>query len=186
MRPSSLPATQKLAAAAVEGSPLALTTDTRSATAASLPATAPPDAAPTEDAPVSAAEASKAGVLAKRRAHLGPNLALFFQEDPLHIVRGSGCQLFDGEGNAYLDWCAAGVLRGCGQACCSWCSCGCCSIKGQCANRLTNNMWAGRFSATAAYLPPPPAAAACCPAASTMCRTSATRTPASPRRWHSS
>jgi hypothetical protein len=97
MRPSSLPEAQKLAAAAAEGSPLALTADARCATAASLPATAPADDAPT-------AAAAKSAVLAKRRAHLGPNLALFFEEDPLHIVRGSGCQLFDGEGNAYLDW----------------------------------------------------------------------------------
>lgn len=46
---------------------------------------------------------SKEEILAKRRQHLGPNVALFFKEDPLHIVRARGCELFDAEGNAYLD-----------------------------------------------------------------------------------
>lgn len=36
-------------------------------------------------------------ILEKRRRHLGPNLALFFEEEPLHIVRGSGCELFDAQ-----------------------------------------------------------------------------------------
>jgi hypothetical protein len=40
---------------------------------------------------------AKEGILAKRRLRVGPNLALFFQEDPLHIVRGQGCELFDAE-----------------------------------------------------------------------------------------
>ncbi|KAL4859438.1 Zinc finger CCCH domain-containing protein 40 [Chlorella vulgaris] len=45
----------------------------------------------------------KASILGKRRRHLGPNLALFFEDDPLHIVRGQGCEIFDAEGNDYLD-----------------------------------------------------------------------------------
>lgn len=39
----------------------------------------------------------KASILGKRRRHLGPNLALFFEDDPLHIVRGQGCEIFDAE-----------------------------------------------------------------------------------------
>ena len=97
MRHSSLPEALKHGA---EGTTLSLTADARSAAAAALPASATAPTAPTDDA----AAAAKAGVLAKRRAHLGPNLALFFEEDPLHMVRGSGCQLFDSAGNAYLDW----------------------------------------------------------------------------------
>lgn len=49
-----------------------------------------------------AASASQA-ILEKRRKHVGPNLALFFKDEPLHIVRGQGCELFDPEGNCYLD-----------------------------------------------------------------------------------
>lgn len=47
--------------------------------------------------PEQQAGAAKAGILDKRRRHVGPNLALFFEEDPLHIVRGQGCELFDAE-----------------------------------------------------------------------------------------
>ncbi|KAL4431001.1 hypothetical protein ABPG75_006257 [Micractinium tetrahymenae] len=49
------------------------------------------------------AQLDAAGILEKRRRHVGPNLALFFQDEPLHVVRGSGCELFDAEGTAYLD-----------------------------------------------------------------------------------
>lgn len=48
-------------------------------------------------------EASDAAILARRRAHLGPNLALFFADAPLHIVRGRGCELYDAQGGAFLD-----------------------------------------------------------------------------------
>jgi ethanolamine-phosphate phospho-lyase len=50
-----------------------------------------------------AAAATTQAILERRRKHVGPNLALFFQEEPLHIVRGQGCELFDPEGNCYLD-----------------------------------------------------------------------------------
>ncbi|GAB4817668.1 hypothetical protein N2152v2_004714 [Parachlorella kessleri] len=45
---------------------------------------------------------SREEILEKRRRHLGPNVALFF-DDPLHIVAGRGCELFDPEGHSYLD-----------------------------------------------------------------------------------
>lgn len=37
--------------------------------------------------------ARKAAILAKRRQFLGPNLTLFFADDPLEIVEGRGCQV---------------------------------------------------------------------------------------------
>lgn len=46
---------------------------------------------------------TKEEILEKRKRFLGPNMALFFQEDPLHIVRGEGSRLFDPEGTSYLD-----------------------------------------------------------------------------------
>ena len=42
-------------------------------------------------------------ILARRRSKLGQNVTLFFPDDPLHIVKGQGCQLFDSEGRSYLD-----------------------------------------------------------------------------------
>jgi ethanolamine-phosphate phospho-lyase len=42
-------------------------------------------------------------ILEKRQQLLGPNMALFFADQPLHIVKGRGCELFDSEGNSYLD-----------------------------------------------------------------------------------
>jgi ethanolamine-phosphate phospho-lyase len=42
-------------------------------------------------------------IVEKRQNLLGPNMALFFAEQPLHIVKGRGCELFDAEGNSYLD-----------------------------------------------------------------------------------
>ncbi|EIE23028.1 PLP-dependent transferase [Coccomyxa subellipsoidea C-169] len=41
-------------------------------------------------------------VLAKRRAHIGPNTTLVYKR-PLHMVRGEGCRLWDADGNEYLD-----------------------------------------------------------------------------------
>jgi hypothetical protein len=52
---------------------------------------------PTPQAPASV------DILAKRRAHLAPNTAIFFPEEPLHVVRGRGAELFDAEGHSYLD-----------------------------------------------------------------------------------
>ena len=46
---------------------------------------------------------TKEAIQEKRAAHLGPNLATFFADDPLHIVRGRGCELFDANGATYLD-----------------------------------------------------------------------------------
>lgn len=42
------------------------------------------------------------GSLVKRRQALGPCYRLFYQE-PLHLVRGEGCRLFDADGTEYLD-----------------------------------------------------------------------------------
>lgn len=42
-------------------------------------------------------------ILAKRQANLGGNMALFFPDEPLHIIKGRGCELFDAEGASYLD-----------------------------------------------------------------------------------
>ena len=45
-----------------------------------------------------------ADVLAQRRQVLGPNMALFFADQPLHIRKARGCELFDAEtGASYLD-----------------------------------------------------------------------------------
>lgn len=41
-------------------------------------------------------------MLARRRALLGPNVPLFYEE-PVHIVRGEGVWLWDADGNRYLD-----------------------------------------------------------------------------------
>ncbi len=41
-------------------------------------------------------------MLAKRRAHIGPNTTLNYRK-PLHIVRGEGCHLHDADGVEYLD-----------------------------------------------------------------------------------
>ena len=54
-------------------------------------------AAAAHPAPASRPVLGKAEIVAKRRQLLGPNLATFFQMDPLHIVRGSGAELFDAE-----------------------------------------------------------------------------------------
>ncbi len=43
-----------------------------------------------------------AEVLAKRKAHIGPNTTLNYK-NPLHIVRGEGCHLYDADGVEYLD-----------------------------------------------------------------------------------
>ena len=43
-----------------------------------------------------------AEVLAKRRTHIGPNTTLNYK-NPLHIVRGEGCHLYDADGVEYLD-----------------------------------------------------------------------------------
>lgn len=50
-----------------------------------------------------APESDATTILATRRRLLGSNMALFFSDDPLHIVKGQGCKLFDPEGNDYLD-----------------------------------------------------------------------------------
>ena len=42
-------------------------------------------------------------ILAQRQSALGGNMALFFPDEPLHIVKGRGCELFDPEGTSYLD-----------------------------------------------------------------------------------
>lgn len=46
-------------------------------------------------------EASR-GLVERRAEVLGPAYRLFY-ERPIHIVRGSGCRLWDAEGNEYLD-----------------------------------------------------------------------------------
>lgn len=45
---------------------------------------------------------SSSDVLQMRRKHYGKNAALSYEE-PLHIVRGQGCYLYDEAGNEYLD-----------------------------------------------------------------------------------
>ena len=44
-----------------------------------------------------------ASILALRQRHVGPNVALFFKDAPLHVVAARGCTLYDAEGGAYLD-----------------------------------------------------------------------------------
>ena len=46
--------------------------------------------------------AHEAALIARRDRVLGPAYRLFYEE-PVHLVRGEGVQLFDPEGNAYLD-----------------------------------------------------------------------------------
>ena len=48
-------------------------------------------------------------VLQKRRKHVGGNTTLMYTE-PLHIVSGKGCYLYDNAGNEYLD-CANNVAH---------------------------------------------------------------------------
>ena len=43
-----------------------------------------------------------AEVLTKRKTHIGPNTTLNYKQ-PLHIVRGEGCHLYDADGVEYLD-----------------------------------------------------------------------------------
>lgn len=88
-------------------------------------------------------------ILEKRRKHVGPNLALFFQEEPLHIVRGQGCELFDPE-----------VRPGrmeeatvCGQACGNQSACICCWLAPRPAHashhfRTASPLLHGRATAT--------------------------------------
>jgi 4-aminobutyrate aminotransferase-like enzyme len=52
---------------------------------------------------VNRSQADKEAIAEKRRRFLGPNCAIFFPDDPLHIVRGRGAELFDPQGNSYLD-----------------------------------------------------------------------------------
>ena len=42
------------------------------------------------------------GLIARRRALLGPNMSTFYQ-DPVHIVKGEGVWLWDADGRKYLD-----------------------------------------------------------------------------------
>lgn len=46
-------------------------------------------------------------ILERRRKHYGPNLALFFPEDPLHVTSAVGCRLYTSdsreEADSYLD-----------------------------------------------------------------------------------
>lgn len=46
---------------------------------------------------------SKQETLALRHKLIGPSCKLFFRNDPLKIVRASGCYMYDDEGNRYLD-----------------------------------------------------------------------------------
>lgn len=41
-------------------------------------------------------------VLQLRKAHYGPNTSLNYDQ-PLHIVKGRGCYLYDANGREYLD-----------------------------------------------------------------------------------
>jgi hypothetical protein len=51
-------------------------------------------------------------IIERRNNLLGPNMALFFADQPLHIVKGRGCELFDSEGNSYLDCKSTSLLSG--------------------------------------------------------------------------
>ena len=55
-----------------------------------------------EAAPLQEQHMPFAEVLAKRRTHIGPNTTLNYK-NPLHIVRGEGCRLYDADGVEYLD-----------------------------------------------------------------------------------
>lgn len=54
-------------------------------------------------------------ILDKRQNLLGPNMPLFFADEPLHIIKGRGCELFDSEGHSYLD-CAFCYFKYCQTA----------------------------------------------------------------------
>ncbi|KAL6747168.1 PLP-dependent transferase [Haematococcus lacustris] len=56
---------------------------------------------------------STASILQERRQRYGPNTSLNYSE-PLHLVRGRGCYLYDAEGQEYLD-CVNNVAH-CGHA----------------------------------------------------------------------
>ena len=48
-------------------------------------------------------KASIAALVARRERLLGPGNPLFYQDDPVHLVRGEGVWLFDADGRRYLD-----------------------------------------------------------------------------------
>lgn len=72
---------------------------TAPSSAVHLTANGSASAAPAVAAPsrLSSFQLDAAGILEKRRRLVGPNLALFFKDEPLHVVQGSGCELFDAE-----------------------------------------------------------------------------------------
>ena len=48
-------------------------------------------------------KASIASLIERRERLLGPGNPLFYEEDPVHLVRGEGVWLFDADGRRYLD-----------------------------------------------------------------------------------
>lgn len=58
----------------------------------------PPKEAPrTVPSKADTADATTASILCQRRQMLGPNTALFFPEQPIHIIKAKGCLLYDEE-----------------------------------------------------------------------------------------
>eukprot|EP00117_Sycon_ciliatum_P003953 scpid20384/ scgid8524/ Alanine--glyoxylate aminotransferase 2-like 1 len=54
-------------------------------------------------APAAEPVMSKDEIMDARRKHIGPNVPVFFPEEPLHIVRGRGQYFYDDEGRKILD-----------------------------------------------------------------------------------
>lgn len=85
-----------------------------------------------------APDATKDSILAQRRQRVGPNLALFFQEDPLHIVRGRGCELFDAEVRQTTDPWATALRCPLARNSRAW-NC-CCTVQGNSYLDCINNV----------------------------------------------
>lgn len=101
---SSLPA-QRLLSWALEQDGPALMAELRHRSPA--PADPVPGATPAGGSPATAAPARKkhppvASLLARRQTRLAANLSLAYDQ-PLHLVRGEGCWLYDASGRPYLD-----------------------------------------------------------------------------------
>lgn len=69
------------------------------------PATAPPATTSSSMTGPDTISSIPCPVLSARLRHYGPNTALHFAAQPLHMVRGQGQYLYDAHANRYLDCC---------------------------------------------------------------------------------
>jgi 4-aminobutyrate aminotransferase-like enzyme/Ser/Thr protein kinase RdoA (MazF antagonist) len=99
---SSLPAQRLLSWALEQDGPGLVAELRRRSLAPTVPGAASAGVNPAWAAPANPNHASVASLLARRQTRLAANLSLAYDQ-PLHIVRGEGCWLYDSSGRAYLD-----------------------------------------------------------------------------------